>query len=275
MSSLCVMLLEVEVMTKMKLQTVIEQQIATGGKAFIPYIMAGDGGLSKLRAQLLFLQEAGATAVELGIPFSDPVADGPTIQEAGKRALAEGVTLRGVLEEIGRLRSEVTIPIVLMTYLNPVFRYGIEAFAKDCADVGVSGLIVPDLPLEESAMVHDEFIKHDLALVQLVSLTSPTERIERIAKASEGFLYAVTVTGITGARAEFAANVGEHLAKLKKVSSVPVMAGFGISTPEQVREMGNLADGVIVGSRIVDALYAGDLDSIRELIAASKAVGIV
>ncbi|MBE3102887.1 MAG: tryptophan synthase subunit alpha [Bacilli bacterium] len=262
-------------MTKFQLQTAIDQQVATGGRAFIPYIMAGDGGLSKLRKQLLFLQEAGATAVELGIPFSDPVADGPTIQEAGKRALAEGITLRGVLEEIGRLQNEVTIPIVLMTYLNPVFQYGIEAFAKTCAEVGVSGLIVPDLPLEESAIVHDEFIKYDLALIQLVSLTSPQDRIERIAKASEGFLYAVTVTGITGARAEFALNIGEHLAKLKELSSVPVMAGFGISTPEQVREMGKLADGVIVGSRIVDALHAGDLESIRELIAASKGVEIV
>ena len=262
-------------MTKMKLQTSIEQQVATGGKAFIPYIMAGDGGLQNLREQLLFLQESGATAVELGIPFSDPVADGPTIQEAGKRALASGVTLRGVLEEIMSLRNEVTIPIVLMTYLNPVFRYGIEKFAQACAEAGVSGLIVPDLPLEESTMVKDEFSKHDLALVQLVSLTSPQERIERIAKASEGFLYAVTVTGITGARAEFAANVGEHLAKLKEVSPVPVMAGFGISTPEQVREMGKLADGVIVGSRIVDALHDGDYGCIRELIAASKAVEIV
>lgn len=275
MSSLFEMPLEVERMTKMKLQTAIEQQIATGGKAFIPYIMAGDGGLQNLREQLLFLKESGATAVELGIPFSDPVADGPTIQEAGKRALASGVTLRGVLEEIMSLRNEVTIPIVLMTYLNPVFRYGIEKFAQDCAEAGISGLIVPDLPLEESVLVNEEFSKHDLALVQLVSLTSPQERIERIAKASEGFLYAVTVTGITGARVDFAANVGEHLAKLKEVSPVPVMAGFGISTPEQVREMGKLADGVIVGSRIVNALHDGDYDLIRELIAASKAVEIV
>ena len=259
-------------MTKAKLQSAIELQVASGGRAFIPYIMAGDGGLAKLREQLLFLQEAGATAVELGIPFSDPVADGPTIQEAGKRALAEGVTLRGVLQEIGRLHDEVTIPIVLMTYLNPVFRYGIEQFAKDCKDSGVSGVIVPDLPLEESAILHGDLKKNDIALIQLVSLTSPQERIERIAKASEGFLYAVTVTGITGVRSEFASNIGAHLAKLKEVSSVPVMAGFGISTPEHVREMGKLADGVIVGSRIVDALHAGDLESVKDLISASNTV---
>lgn len=259
-------------MTKVRLQSAIESQVESGRKAFIPYIMAGDGGLAKLRQQLLFLQEAGATAVELGIPFSDPVADGPSIQEAGKRALAQGVTLRGVLNEIGNLRASVTIPIVLMTYLNPVFRYGIETFAKDCAEVGVSGVIIPDLPLEESAIMHDDLKKNDIALIQLVSLTSPQERIERIAKASEGFLYAVTVTGITGARAEFAANVGTHLAKLKEVSSVPVMAGFGISTPDQVREMGKLADGVIVGSRIVDALHLGDVESVKDLIGASNTV---
>lgn len=262
-------------MTKNKIQTAIESQMASGGRAFIPYIMAGDGGLAKLRQQLLFLQDAGATAVELGIPFSDPVADGPSIQEAGKRALAQGVTLRGVLVEIGQMRDEVTIPIVLMTYLNPVYRYGIEQFAKDCADVGVSGVIIPDLPLEESAILHSDLKKNAIALIQLVSMTSPQERIERIAKASEGFLYAVTVTGITGARSVFAANVGSYLAKLKETSSVPVMAGFGISTPDQVREMGKLADGVIVGSRIVDALHTCDFEIVKDLIGASKTVDTV
>jgi len=259
-------------MSKAKLQSAIERVVASGGRAFIPYIMAGDGGLTKLRDQLLFLQEAGATAVELGIPFSDPVADGPTIQEAGKRALALGVTLRGVLEEVGRLREEVSIPIVLMTYLNPVYRYGIEAFANDCAEAGVSGVIVPDLPLEESELLHHDLNEQDIALIQLVSLTSPVKRIERIAQASEGFLYAVAVTGITGARAAFTADIGVHLERLKEASPVPVMAGFGISTPEQVREMGKLADGVIVGSRIVDALHEGDLEAVKALIGASKMV---
>lgn len=261
---------EVGIMSKGHLQTAIEEQVSQGGRAFIPYIMAGDGGLENLRDQLILLQEAGATAVELGIPFSDPVADGPTIQEAGKRALANGVTLQGVLRELELFGSDVTIPIVLMTYLNPVFQYGIEKFAVDCRTAGVSGVIVPDLPLEECEILHGDLKKNDIALIQLVSLTSPPNRVKRIAQASEGFLYAVTVTGITGARADFATDLQGHLAKLKEICPVPVMAGFGISTPEQVREMSQLADGVIVGSRIIDALHEGDEQTVRELIGASK-----
>ena len=257
-------------MSKQLLQTAIEDCVTNGDRAFIPYIMAGDGGLDRLMDQLILLQEAGATAVELGIPFSDPVADGPTIQEAGKRALANGVTLKDVLEEVGRLRNEIQIPIVLMTYLNPIFQYGIQEFAEACHTVGISGVIVPDLPLEECQILKADLTKHNIALIQLVSLTSPIDRIQRIAKASEGFLYAVTVTGITGAQNEFAGNLKDHLALLKKVSSVPVMAGFGISTPSQVREMSQLADGVIVGSRIVEALHSSDQEFIRELIKASK-----
>lgn len=259
-------------MSKGLLQKAIEERVNQGGRAFIPYIMAGDGGLENLRDQLVLLQEAGATAVELGIPFSDPVADGPTIQEAGKRALANGVTLQGVLREVALFGSDVTIPIVLMTYLNPVFQYGIEKFAVDCRTAGVSGVIVPDLPLEECEILHGDLVKNDIALIQLVSLTSPPDRVKRIAEASEGFLYAVTVTGITGARADFAADLKGHLAKLKEICSVPVMAGFGISTPKQVREMSQFADGVIVGSRIIDALHEGDEHTVRDLIGAAKEI---
>lgn len=261
-------------MSKEFLQTAIEEQVSQNGRAFIPYIMAGDGGLENLRDQLVLLQDAGATAVELGIPFSDPVADGPTIQEAGKRALANGVTLKDVLKEVEHLGNEVRIPIVLMTYLNPVFQYGIQAFAKDCRVAGVSGVIVPDLPLEECEILHVDLVKNDIALIQLVSLTSPVDRVKRIAEASEGFLYAVTVTGITGARVEFAANIQEHLTRLKEMCSVPVMAGFGISTPEQVREMSQFADGVIVGSRIVEAMHVGDVQTVRDLIGAAKEIVI-
>ena len=169
--------------------------------------MAGDGGIGALKEQILFLQEAGVTAIELGIPFSDPVADGPVIQEAGGRALAQGVTLRKVLEELRVFRNEVKVPIVFMTYLNPILSYGITEFVEDCGTSGVSGLIIPDMPLEESALLKDKLVNTDIALIQLVTLTSPPERIRKITAASEGFVYAVTVNGTTGVRTDFKENL--------------------------------------------------------------------
>ena len=257
-------------MTKNYVTQAILQSNERGNKAFVPYIMAGDGGLQTLKTTILFLQEAGATAIEVGIPFSDPVADGEVIQQAGERALAEGVTLRKVMGELASFRKEITVPLVVMTYLNPVLSYGLQAIASDCETSGVYGLIVPDLPLEESGMLKDALEDSEVALIQLVSLTSPAERIEAIAKAAEGFIYAVTVNGITGARSSFTEDLEGHLEKLKATSSVPVLAGFGISTPEQVRSLGALADGVIVGSAIVTALHEGDHETVRTLIDASK-----
>lgn len=257
-------------MTKRLITDAIQACNERGDKAFIPYIMAGDGGIEKLKETILFLQETGVTAIELGIPFSDPVADGPVIQEAGERALAEGVTLRSVVEEVATFKNEVTVPLILMTYLNPIIRYGIETFATDCRNNGISGLIIPDLPFEENELVREAFTNAELALIPLVSLTSPQERIEKITAAGEGFIYAVTVNGITGERAEFDQELPLHFEKLKAVSPVPVMAGFGISTPEQVASIGKMADGVIVGSTIVAALHSGDLDTVKKLVAASK-----
>lgn len=235
-------------------------------KAFIPYIMGGDGELKK---QILFLQESGATAIEVGIPFSDPVADGPTIQRAGERALQNGVTLRTILDELRVIRNEVTIPLIIMTYINPILSYGMDAFAQACKETGVYGLIVPDVPLEESEMLKNAFLETDVALVQLVSLTSPPERIEKIVAAGEGFIYAVTVNGITGVRDGFDDQLEKYLKQLKDISPVPVLAGFGISTPEQVRSVGSLADGVIVGSAIVEAFHRNELEKIGKLIVAS------
>jgi len=257
-------------MTKQQVMQAILQCNERGNKAFVPYIMAGDGGLQTLQKTILFLQEAGATAIEVGIPFSDPVADGEVIQQAGERALAEGITLRKVMKELASFKEEVTVPLVIMTYLNPVLSYGLTAIAADCEASGVYGLIIPDLPLEESGMLKDALKNSDVALIQLVSLTSPTERIEAIAKAAEGFIYAVTVNGITGVRSSFTEGLEGHLERLKAASSVPVLAGFGISTPEQVRSLGSLADGVIVGSAIVTALHVGDHETVRTLINASK-----
>ncbi|WP_155591749.1 tryptophan synthase subunit alpha [Lysinibacillus cavernae] len=254
------------------LQQAVEQAKVAGNKAFIPYIMAGDGGLETIKPTILTLQQLGVTAIEVGIPFTDPVADGPTIERAGERALAVGVTLRKVLQTLASFREEITVPLVIMTYLNPVLAYGLEAFAQACVAGGVKGLIVPDVPLEESAMLREALNPHNIDVVQLVSLTSPPERIASIAAASQGFVYAVTVNGITGVRSSFANNLDHHFARLRQASPIPVLAGFGISTSEQIKKMGALADGVIVGSAIVTALHEGDMATVEELVAASKGV---
>ncbi|TQR20623.1 tryptophan synthase subunit alpha [Psychrobacillus vulpis] len=257
-------------MAKKRLLEAINKINFDGEKAFIPYIMAGDGGLNSLKTKLLYLQDLGATAIEVGIPFSDPVADGPTIQSAGERSLANGTTLRLIMKEIESFYEVVKVPLVLMTYYNPILSYGLKKFAVDCERIGISGLIVPDLPIEESDTLRMELASTDVALVPLVSLTSPAERIAKIIASGEGFIYAVTVNGITGVRDGFDEQLKQHFVSLKEKSPIPVLAGFGISTPEQVVNIGALADGVIVGSAIVDAFHQNDLSKIQALIQASK-----
>lgn len=250
----------------------LEQAIRTvndrGEKAFIPYVMGGDGGIDRLPDILSFLERSGATAIEVGVPFSDPVADGPVIQEAGLRALEHEVSLHDVLEAIRIARQETTVPIVVMTYLNPIFRFGIDVFLATCREVGVDGLIIPDLPLEQSAQFFAKHDKQDIALVQLVSLTSPIERIQKIANQSEGFLYAVTVNGTTGGQTTFGESLEAHLARVAELSPVPVLAGFGISTPAHVKQLGASVAGVIVGSKIVELLQQEDRSAIEQLMAA-------
>ncbi|MBS4206497.1 tryptophan synthase subunit alpha [Bacillus sp. FJAT-50079] len=257
-------------MGKARIDKAFKEVLERGDKAFVPYIMAGDGGLDALKEQILFLQESGATAVELGIPFSDPVADGPIIQEAGLRALANGTSLAGVLTSLEEWKETRTIPIVLMTYFNLIYAYGVEEFAQRCENVGVDGLIIPDLPLEEEEEISPIFEKYEIALIRLVAPTSPRNRIEKIAGRTEGFLYAVTVKGTTGVRTQYEAGLAEYLQHLKEFSSAPVLAGFGVSTPEQVAELSSYCDGVIVGSKIVDLLAKGEREEISELIAAAK-----
>lgn len=261
-------------MTRQLLTDAIVRCVNNGGKAFVPYIMAGDGGIEKLKRDILFLQESGVTAIELGIPFSDPVADGPVIQVAGERALAHGVTLRKILQAIRAFKDDVTVPLVLMTYLNPILRYGIDQFVADCIDAEVSGIIVPDLPLEESALLKPALEEGEIALIPLVSLTSPAERIKEIVAESEGFIYAVTVNGITGVRDGFGNELASHLQTLKDMSPVPVLAGFGISTAEQVQGIGASVDGVIVGSAIVQALHEEDYEKVKVLVNAAKSTPI-
>ncbi|WP_445490979.1 tryptophan synthase subunit alpha [Niallia sp. 03133] len=245
-----------------------------GDKAFVPYIMAGDGGLETLEEKIKFLESAGATAIEVGIPFSDPVADGPIIQAAGIRALKAGTTLKKVFEAIASFRDSTSIPLVFMTYINPILAFGIEAFFQSCEKAKINAIIVPDLPVEEEDMLLSFANQYQVEIIRLVTLTSPIERIETIAKKGNGFLYAVTVTGITGARAAFQEHLGAHLLKVKEVSPIPVLAGFGISSPEHVQNMTQYCDGVIVGSKIVDLFHKNDLEGIKQLIDASKKTAV-
>jgi tryptophan synthase alpha chain len=253
-----------------RLNDSFEKVSLLGEKAFVPYIMAGDGGLDILEDRVKLLDQYGATAIELGIPFSDPVADGPTIQEAGIRALKHGVTLKSVLSELMKFKETRKIPIVIMTYLNPVFAYGIQEFASDCAEAGVDGIIIPDLPLEEENIISPSLQKEEIALIRLVSITSTEERKMEIANLTEGFLYAVTVAGITGARDSYQKDVGSYLEKLKEISKVPVLAGFGVATTDHVRQLGQYCDGVVVGSKIIELFQQNDIETIQQLIQASK-----
>jgi tryptophan synthase alpha chain len=245
-----------------------------GKKAFVPYIMAGDGGLECLKERLLYLQECGADAIEIGIPFSDPVADGPTIQKAGIRALKEGTTLKKVLEDLKDYKNEITIPLILMSYLNPLVAYGFDYFAENAKRAGISGCIVPDLPIEEEEFVLPALEKGDISLIRLVTLTTPAERIREIGERASGFIYAVTVTGITGTRNNFNEDLAEFLKTVKSMSPVPVLAGFGVSNAAQVEEVCKYCDGVIVGSKIVDLFEQGKSEEIKRLVKTAEEVSL-
>lgn len=252
----------------------IEAVLARNERAFVPYIMAGDPHLDTLKPTILRLQQLGVTAIEVGIPFTDPVADGPIIEQAGERALKSGTTLKKVLATLASFAQEITVPLVAMSYLNPILAYGTEQFAKDAQAAGIRGLIVPDMPLEERAIIYEALQANDIDLIQLVSLTSPQERIEQLAKMSEGFIYAVTVNGTTGVRSDFAKELPQHFAKLKKASNIPVLAGFGIANTEHIENFRALCDGVIVGSKIVESLAQGDWSTITALINATKGANV-
>ena len=253
-------------MGKEKIDRSFQEKRATKKNIFVPYIMAGDGGLEMLEERINFLQDSGVAAIELGIPFSDPVADGPTIQKAGQRALKNGTTLASVLDALGKFKETRTIPIILMTYINLIYIYGVEKFAADCEKVGVDGVIIPDLPMEEESLVAEALEKHLIDFIRLAALTSPKERITELARRSEGFLYAVAVRGTTGAREAYEQDVASYLETLKAHSSVPVLAGFGVSTADQAHELSSHCDGVIVGSTIVQLLHEGKDEDVRTLI---------
>jgi tryptophan synthase alpha chain len=228
-----------------------ERLRARGERALVAYIMAGDPSLEETRRLVVEADKRGADAIELGVPFSDPLADGPVVQRAGLRALANGTSLARVLETVATLRTQVGLPIALMTYYNPVFVFGLKGFARTAVDAGVDGLIVPDLPYEESGPLRAEAEPAGLDLVQFVAPTSTPSRVKTIARLSRGFIYLVSLTGITGERRELPRDLDAQIRTLRLVTTKPVCVGFGVSTPEQAAAVGKLADGVIVGSALV------------------------
>jgi len=239
--------------------TLIQQRFAAlrqqGRCALMPFLMACDPSPAVTRATLLALQQAGADLIELGIPYSDPLADGPVIQAAAGRALAGGATPGTVLAMLAGLRGELTVPVVLFTYSNPLLNRGMETFCRDAAAAGAAGLVVPDLPLEEAEKLSPIAAAAGLDLVLLVAPTTPPERMARIHAASRGFLYLVSVTGVTGVRTTLEARVGPLVAQLKAQGDPPVAVGFGISGPEQARQVRLWgADGAIVGSALVTVM---------------------
>ena len=220
--------------------------------ALMPFIMAGDPNIEKTSEILLKLQENGADLIELGIPYSDPLADGPIIQLSASRALKSGTTPKKVINLLESLKGELNIPIILFTYLNPLLCFGFEHFCELASNAGVSGLIIPDLPLEEAYKFSKIVSNHSMDLVLLVAPTTPFERMKKISNHTKGFTYLVSVTGVTGERNKMESRVENLIAKLKEINNNPIAVGFGISTPEhvnKVREWG--ADGVIIGSAFV------------------------
>jgi len=229
------------------------QQVFAKGKAFIPFITAGDPSLEITEQLVIKMAEAGADLIELGIPFSDPVAEGPVIQEADYRALSNGVTTDKIFDMIARIRKSCNVPIAFMTYANPVFTYGKDKFMKNCKDVEVDAIIVPDIPYEERNELMPYCDKYGIEFISMIAPTS-RERIQMIAAESQGFIYCVSSLGVTGVRREFSSNIEDMIKHVKQIKNIPCAIGFGISTPEQAAKMSAIADGIIVGSAIVDII---------------------
>ena len=223
------------------------------GKAFIPFITCGDPDLETTAAAVRAMAQNGADLIELGIPFSDPTAEGPVIQEANIRALSGGVDTDKIFDLVRELRKDVTVPMVFMTYANVVFSYGAEEFISICSEIGIDGLILPDIPFEEKEEFSEICRRYEVDLISLIAPTSEN-RIGIIAKDAEGFIYLVSSLGVTGVRSEITTDLGAIVKVIRENTDVPCAIGFGISTPEQAKKMAGIADGAIVGSAIVRLL---------------------
>lgn len=240
---------------------------AKGQAAFVAYIMGGDPDRAASQAVLNALPENGVDIIELGMPFTDPAADGPTIEEAGLRSLAAGTTLTTILEMAAEFRkTNDTTPIIIMGYCNPVHHMGYAAFAKAAKEAGIDGAIIVDLPPEEDSELRVAFEVHDLALIRLATPTTDEARLPRVVAGTKGFVYYVSMTGITGASFAQAGSVTEQVAKVRKASSLPVVVGFGVKTPERAAEVAKDADGVVVGSAIVKELHENGPEAALALV---------
>jgi tryptophan synthase alpha chain len=226
----------------------------TGERAFIPFVTCGDPDLSTTRDLLLAYVEAGADIVEIGIPFTDPLADGPTIQRASERALANGTTMEDALKLIAEVRRETDVPLVPMTYINPVYRIGFENFAARCAEVGADGVIISDLPPEEGEKWIEAAANHGVDTIFLLAPTSDDARVECVAKATTGFIYAVARMGVTGAKSDVPPEIGDVIDRIRQFSQNPVCAGFGFSSAQQIRStvQSTSLDGIVVASALID-----------------------
>lgn len=233
----------------------------THGKAFIPFVTAGDPSLDLTRQLIVAMAKEGADLIEIGIPFSDPVAEGPVIQAADERALGAGTTIDGIFDMVGQVRKETDIPLVFMTYVNPIFTYGCERFFGNCSTHGIDAVIVPDLPFEEKEEIAPYCDRFGIDLISLVAPTSK-DRIRMIAREAKGFVYCVSSMGVTGVRTEITTDLSEMVRLVKEEQDIPCAIGFGISTPKQAKAMAQYADGVIVGSAIVRIVAEHGLASV-------------
>jgi tryptophan synthase alpha chain len=243
-------------------------------KAFIAYITAGDPSLVVTAKLVPELEKAGVDILELGIPFSDPMADGPTIQAASHRALVGGVRISKIFRMVGSLRKNTDMPIVFMTYYNPVFKYGVKKFIDDCSRYGVDGVIVPDLPCEEAGALVKHAKARGVAAIFLAAPTSTVARIKKIAGFSTGFIYYVSLTGVTGARRDLPVEMGSKVRCIKSVTKTPVCVGFGVSDAAQAKSVAKIADGVIVGSAIVSVIAnnTGKRDLVAKVVKFTKSL---
>lgn len=233
-------------------------------KIFVPYIMAGANGLENLQEEITMLEDCGATAIELGIPFSDPVADGPIIQSAGLDSLNKGTTLKKIIKYLQTIDSRK--PLILMGYFNSFLNYGLDNLFKDLEETNVKGLIIPDLPYEHLNLIMPYSENSDIAIIPLVTLTSSEERIRQLSEKAEGFIYAVTVKGVTGIGKNYQDSLDDHLQTIMKVSNIPVLAGFGVSSEKDVERFSKVCDGVVIGSKIVSCLSEQGVDDTSSFV---------